>query len=105
MAIANAIMPPTPPHERDSTGTAINATTGDSRLVMMRNMNVTTIAKPSKVSIGSSPFQFFDAMRAQAGVEYPYTRSDSLTQLVTHRCSKNMAARKITYLSRSRTFQ
>ncbi|KWV88139.1 hypothetical protein PFLmoz3_01034 [Pseudomonas fluorescens] len=41
-----------PPNSANRIGTMIKAISADRRLVMIRNMNVMTMAKPRKVSIG-----------------------------------------------------
>lgn len=60
--------PPKPPISANTMGTVTSATSGESRLDMIRYMKVMTIPKPSAVSIDVSSYCVRRRMRAaQAG--------------------------------------
>ena len=45
------VVPPKPPITANTIGTSVRATIGDSRLVIIRKVKTTTMAKPSNASI------------------------------------------------------
>ncbi|MNQ54842.1 hypothetical protein D3C85_689170 [compost metagenome] len=51
-SIIGPILGPKPPNRAKMIGMRIRAISADRRLVMIRNMNVMTMAKPRKVSMG-----------------------------------------------------
>ncbi|MNV54202.1 hypothetical protein D3C71_1463790 [compost metagenome] len=46
------VVPPKPPMTEKTIGTTVRATIGDNRLVIIRTVKTTTMAKPSNASIG-----------------------------------------------------
>ena len=53
-----SLMPvPKPPSNANTIGTVFSATSGDSRLLMIRYMKVITIPKPSAVSMRANPLR------------------------------------------------
>ena len=48
------VVPPNPPISANAIGTSVKATIGERRLVMISNVNTTTMANPSKASIDYS---------------------------------------------------